>query len=164
VILAEEVAASKLTLFDITKQICDAAQARGEQGCVGNKFFQHCNFSSGGTPVDGPWYLQDPLNVQWKQRDCCGDCHERQKHGYRPVEYHGKWPFMRIYGIQEPVSVAFSALNLAVHFHGWGRDGSILLDSNSAFTGEKNAFPNLNSARGYEVIDSIKANVKKAAR
>lgn len=31
VILAEEVAASKLTLFDITKQICDAVQARAEQ-------------------------------------------------------------------------------------------------------------------------------------
>ncbi|KAK4389987.1 Pyrophosphate--fructose 6-phosphate 1-phosphotransferase subunit alpha [Sesamum angolense] len=31
VILAEEVAASKLTLFDITKQICDVVQARAEQ-------------------------------------------------------------------------------------------------------------------------------------
>ena len=31
-ILGEEVAASKLTLFDITKQICDAVQARAEQG------------------------------------------------------------------------------------------------------------------------------------
>ncbi|EPS71673.1 hypothetical protein M569_03082, partial [Genlisea aurea] len=31
VILAEEVAASKLTLFDITQQICDAVQARSEQ-------------------------------------------------------------------------------------------------------------------------------------
>ncbi|KAI5660865.1 hypothetical protein M9H77_20188 [Catharanthus roseus] len=31
VILGEEVAASKLTLFDITKQICDAVQARSEQ-------------------------------------------------------------------------------------------------------------------------------------
>ncbi|XP_051126642.1 pyrophosphate--fructose 6-phosphate 1-phosphotransferase subunit alpha [Andrographis paniculata] len=31
VILAEEVAASKLTLFDITKQICDAVQARAEK-------------------------------------------------------------------------------------------------------------------------------------
>ncbi|MCI00796.1 post-GPI attachment to proteins factor 3-like, partial [Trifolium medium] len=64
-----------------------------------------------------------------------------------PVKYHGKWPFKRIYGIQnlysvvqillhystaivqillhyhktisEPASVAFSALNLAMHFHGW---------------------------------------------
>ncbi|XP_010270592.1 PREDICTED: pyrophosphate--fructose 6-phosphate 1-phosphotransferase subunit alpha-like [Nelumbo nucifera] len=31
VILGEEVASSKLTLFDITKQICDAIQARAEQ-------------------------------------------------------------------------------------------------------------------------------------
>ncbi|CAN1315775.1 Pyrophosphate--fructose 6-phosphate 1-phosphotransferase subunit alpha [Linum perenne] len=31
VILGEEVAASKLTLFDITKQICDAVQARAEK-------------------------------------------------------------------------------------------------------------------------------------
>ncbi|KAI4388527.1 hypothetical protein MLD38_000847 [Melastoma candidum] len=31
VILAEEVAASKLTLFDLTKQLCDAVQARAEK-------------------------------------------------------------------------------------------------------------------------------------
>jgi hypothetical protein len=31
-ILGEEVALSKLTLFDITKQICDAVQARAAQG------------------------------------------------------------------------------------------------------------------------------------
>ncbi|KAK4712240.1 hypothetical protein R3W88_006753 [Solanum pinnatisectum] len=43
-----------------------------------------------------------------------------------------------------------------------GCDGSILLDDTSTFIGEKNAFPNRNSARGYEVIDAIKANVEKA--
>jgi pyrophosphate--fructose-6-phosphate 1-phosphotransferase len=32
VLLGEEVATSKLTLFDVTKQLCDAIQARGEQG------------------------------------------------------------------------------------------------------------------------------------
>ncbi|XAR61495.1 Diphosphate--fructose-6-phosphate 1-phosphotransferase [Bertholletia excelsa] len=32
VILGEEVSASKLTLFDLTKQICDAVQVRAEQG------------------------------------------------------------------------------------------------------------------------------------
>lgn len=31
-ILGEEVSLSKLTLFDITKRICDAVQARAEQG------------------------------------------------------------------------------------------------------------------------------------
>ncbi|GER30852.1 peroxidase family protein [Striga asiatica] len=54
---------------------------------------------------------------------------------------------------------------LRLHFHDCfvnGCDGSILLDSNSAFTGEKNAFPNRNSARGYEVIDWIKDKVENA--
>lgn len=43
-----------------------------------------------------------------------------------------------------------------------GCDGSILLDDTSSFTGEKTANPNRNSARGYEVIDSIKSAVERA--
>ncbi|KAL1290776.1 hypothetical protein HN51_059296 [Arachis hypogaea] len=42
-----------------------------------------------------------------------------------------------------------------------GCDGSILLDDTSNFTGEKNANPNRNSARGFEVIDAIKTAVEK---
>lgn len=30
-------------------------------------------------------------------------------------QYHGKWPFVRFLGVQEPASVAFSLLNLAVY-------------------------------------------------
>lgn len=43
-----------------------------------------------------------------------------------------------------------------------GCDGSILLDDTSSFTGEKNANPNRNSARGFEVIDNIKSAVEQA--
>ncbi|KAL9297747.1 hypothetical protein ACSQ67_023643 [Phaseolus vulgaris] len=43
-----------------------------------------------------------------------------------------------------------------------GCDGSILLDDTATFTGEKNAGPNRNSARGFEVIDTIKTNVEAA--
>eukprot|EP00257_Ricinus_communis_P019095 XP_015577980.1 post-GPI attachment to proteins factor 3 [Ricinus communis] len=97
-------------------------------GCAGGKCFQHCKFSSDGKPIDGPWYRQEPLYLEWKQWDCHNDCRyqcmldreeERQKLGDKPVKYHGKWPFRRLYGIQEPVSVALSALNLAIQFHGW---------------------------------------------
>ncbi|KAF3791355.1 Peroxidase 52 [Nymphaea thermarum] len=42
-----------------------------------------------------------------------------------------------------------------------GCDGSILLDDTATFTGEKNAAPNRNSARGFEVIDAIKASVER---
>ncbi|XP_020537192.1 peroxidase 10 [Jatropha curcas] len=51
---------------------------------------------------------------------------------------------------------------LRLHFHDCfvnGCDGSVLLDGDD---GEKNAFPNRNSARGFEVIDNIKANLEKA--
>ncbi|XP_059317958.1 peroxidase P7-like [Lycium ferocissimum] len=42
-----------------------------------------------------------------------------------------------------------------------GCDGSLLLDDTSSFTGEKRAAPNVNSARGFEVIDNIKSAVEK---
>ncbi|KAI4353521.1 hypothetical protein L6164_002465 [Bauhinia variegata] len=52
---------------------------------------------------------------------------------------------------------------LRLHFHDCfvqGCDASILLDDTSNFTGEKTAFPNNNSVRGYEVIDTIKTQLE----
>ncbi|XP_028548182.1 peroxidase 4 isoform X2 [Dendrobium catenatum] len=43
-----------------------------------------------------------------------------------------------------------------------GCDGSLLLDDTPNFTGEKNAVPNNQSVRGFDVIDKIKAAVEKA--
>ncbi|GLT38470.1 hypothetical protein SLA2020_127180 [Shorea laevis] len=54
---------------------------------------------------------------------------------------------------------------LRLHFHDCfvnGCDGSILLDDNATFTGEKTAAPNINSARGFNVVDDIKAQLEKA--
>ncbi|PWA89543.1 peroxidase 4 [Artemisia annua] len=54
---------------------------------------------------------------------------------------------------------------LRLHFHDCfvnGCDGSILLDDTSSFTGEKNAAPNFQSARGFDVVDNIKSAVEKA--
>ncbi|GLT45517.1 hypothetical protein SLA2020_193450 [Shorea laevis] len=52
---------------------------------------------------------------------------------------------------------------LRLHFHDCfvnGCDASILLDDTANFTGEKNAGPNANSVRGYEVIDTIKSQLE----
>lgn len=51
---------------------------------------------------------------------------------------------------------------LRLHFHDCfvnGCDASILLDQTPTIDSEKNALPNANSARGFEVIDRIKAAV-----
>ncbi|GAB2287000.1 hypothetical protein Dimus_021386 [Dionaea muscipula] len=51
---------------------------------------------------------------------------------------------------------------LRLHFHDCfvnGCDGSVLLDGSP---GEKFAFPNLNSARGFDVVDAIKSAVESA--
>ncbi|KAJ1412207.1 Secretory peroxidase [Sesbania bispinosa] len=56
---------------------------------------------------------------------------------------------------------------LRLHFHDCfvnGCDGSILLDDTPNFTGEKTAFPNVNSVRGFSVVDDIKAAVDKACK
>ncbi|KAL5229012.1 hypothetical protein ABZP36_017277 [Zizania latifolia] len=45
-----------------------------------------------------------------------------------------------------------------------GCDASILLDDTANFTGEKNAGPNANSVRGYDVVDAIKAQVEASCK
>ncbi|KAJ4977768.1 hypothetical protein NE237_008548 [Protea cynaroides] len=52
---------------------------------------------------------------------------------------------------------------LRLHFHDCfvnGCDASVLLDDTSTFTGEKTANANNNSARGFDVIDTIKSDVE----
>ncbi|KAK6128964.1 hypothetical protein DH2020_037290 [Rehmannia glutinosa] len=71
------------------------------------------------------------------------------------------------YGVFSAIAneTRLAASLLRLHFHDCfvnGCEGSILLDDNINFRGEKNAFPNRNSARGFEVIDAIKENVEKA--
>ncbi|KAL5974730.1 Cytochrome b-c1 complex subunit Rieske, mitochondrial [Asimina triloba] len=54
---------------------------------------------------------------------------------------------------------------LRLHFHDCfvnGCDGSILLDAAPGIDSEKNALPNKNSVRGFDVVDKIKKAVDKA--
>lgn len=41
-----------------------------------------------------------------------------------------------------------------------GCDASVLLDDTSTFAGEKTALPNLNSLRGFDVVDAIKSELE----
>jgi len=70
-------------------------------------------------------------------------------------------------GVQRAVAreARMAASLLRLHFHDCfvnGCDASVLLDDTSTFEGEKTAAPNLNSIRGFEVIDAIKEELEAA--
>ncbi|EXB28405.1 Peroxidase 4 [Morus notabilis] len=86
-----------------------------------------------------------------------------------PGFYHKSCP--KVFAtVKSVVKTAISKENrigaslLRLHFHDCfvnGCDGSILLDDTSSFRGEKTAGPNNNSARGFGVVDKIKAEVEQ---
>uniref|UniRef100_A0A1D1YHF4 Post-GPI attachment to proteins factor 3 n=1 Tax=Anthurium amnicola TaxID=1678845 RepID=A0A1D1YHF4_9ARAE len=80
-----------------------------QSGRIGDMTFRQCQFQSDGVPADGPWYMQEPLYLRWKQLNCESDCRyhcmmqresERENFGLEPVKYHGKWPFKRVFVFQ----------------------------------------------------------------
>ena len=71
-------------------------------------------------------------SVGWS---CASDCEygcmharnaERLALGRATLQYNGKWPFVRVLGMQEACAVAFSLANLAAHASGLRRSWSAL--------------------------------------
>ena len=62
--------------------------------------------------------------ITWNCRDECKyQCMHKTTNAFisrkwKIPQFHGKWPFVRILGIQEPASVFFSILNIFVHYNG----------------------------------------------
>ena len=57
--------------------------------------------------------------------DCSYECvqsitSERSSQGYGPLKYHGHWPFLRLFGLEEPASTVFSLLNSVPYIISFG--------------------------------------------
>lgn len=48
---------------------------------------------------------------------------EREDRGEEVLQFHGKWPFLRIFGVQELVSAVFSMANFVPHYIGYKKVG-----------------------------------------
>ncbi|XP_073001022.1 uncharacterized protein [Typha latifolia] len=97
-------------------------------GSIKDSSIQQCQVLPDGLPGKNPWYKQEPLYLRWKEWNCKNECQyhcmmqrakEREALGLKPVKYHRKWPFKRVFVFQEPLSAALSALTLLVQFNGW---------------------------------------------
>ncbi|PHH61855.1 hypothetical protein CDD81_7783 [Ophiocordyceps australis] len=80
---------------------------------------ENCGSGTHVTPI--------PLGLRLLLWTCPSECdytcqhivtNARVAHGQPIVQFHGKWPFYRFLGMQEPFSVLFSLGNLAAHCNG----------------------------------------------
>ncbi|OBA20177.1 Per1-domain-containing protein [Metschnikowia bicuspidata var. bicuspidata NRRL YB-4993] len=69
-----------------------------------------------------------PQHLRFLLWDCKSNCdyqcqriitRERKDNGNEVYQFHGKWPFVRVYGIQEFFSALFSVANFVPHFIGF---------------------------------------------
>ena len=90
------------------------------QNCVRICELRNCRQSRGTLPL--PLLL-----TRWT---CTDDCKytcmhqitdEEEKNDYKIQQYYGKWPFWRLWGMQEPASVSFSLLNFWAHAKGYSK-------------------------------------------
>ncbi|GLV34388.1 Post-GPI attachment to proteins 3 [Carabus blaptoides fortunei] len=58
------------------------------------------------------WHCEDECKYEcmWKTTEAF------DRRNWRTPQFHGKWPFIRVYGVQEPASVLFSLLNMYAHY------------------------------------------------
>lgn len=68
------------------------------------------------------------LGLRLTRWTCTDDCKYQCMHMLTDIairesskihQYYGKWPFWRLFGMQEPASVAFSLWNMYYHIQGW---------------------------------------------
>ncbi|KAL7271790.1 hypothetical protein RUND412_005428 [Rhizina undulata] len=111
-----------LLIISLALLIVPAVASRGDRlpefkECVQGCNDKNCLFES--TPL--------PLHLRLLLWNCPSECDyqcqrsitaSRAAHGQRIEQFHGKWPFRRILGIQEPFSVLFSILNGHAHYMG----------------------------------------------
>ncbi|KAI9491654.1 Per1-like protein, partial [Zychaea mexicana] len=85
--------------------------------CVNSTIAAQCSSSTAQQQQQQPLYLRLTL---WTCEDNCRYNCMHSVTDARPgpmYQFYGKWPFYRLWGIQEPASVAFSLGNLYMHYH-----------------------------------------------
>ncbi|KAF8909843.1 Per1-like protein [Mucidula mucida] len=109
------------TLLILSLLVLSGLASKGDRA----RIFKDCVSDCSSRQCNGREALPSTLRfMRWTCVDVCNyDCmHEittrDMKVGTSVKQYHGKWPFWRLGGVQEPASVAFSLLNLWGHVQG----------------------------------------------
>ena len=108
--------------------VSPVAGSWGDQTSYYQMCVQHCSRHTCGDPAQlATWARTQPLQDAWAGVTCAEDCRYtcmwdtvremEERHGMATgvPQFHGKWPFVRVWGMTEPASVLFSLLNLATN-------------------------------------------------
>lgn len=82
------------------------------QLCIQTRYVADCSLSTI-LRLTG-WSCLDDLKYRCMQEISS----KKLERGLEILQYHGKWPFIRVLGMQEPASVLFSLGNMYAHFRG----------------------------------------------
>ena len=112
-----------LTSFTVTILLASAYASSGDR----SQEFIDCVDLCKVTRCGPNFWSNSALALRVTRWSCTDDCKYECMHditdrdiqnGRKIHQYHGKWPFWRLAGMQEPASVAFSLLNLWAHARG----------------------------------------------
>ncbi|KAI8806248.1 Per1-like-domain-containing protein [Cladochytrium replicatum] len=114
-----------LVLLLLAAAVSTVAASAGDRDtlflqCLSKCKRSECTEPQSTRPPSNPLPFDQRLTFWSCPDDCAYTCMHsitemRKAHGEEIVQYYGKWPFIRLWGIQEPASVAFSIANFVVH-------------------------------------------------
>ncbi|XP_061193950.1 post-GPI attachment to proteins factor 3-like [Saccostrea echinata] len=113
-------------LWCILGNIDNVFASYGDRSYIYQKCLQNCQIENctGSASIarfkeNQPWFEE---KLYWScEDDCQYHCMWKTVEAFRKdniavPQFYGKWPFIRVFGIQEPASVVFSILNGLCHF------------------------------------------------
>lgn len=117
-----EVGLLATVVYTLTGFVDLVVASTGDKSWTFNKCLKECHAAN--CSAEGETVLQLPLHMVVFGWDCDGECKYLcmwktvdgfQKDGSGVPQFYGKWPFARLFGIQEPASALFSFFNGLSH-------------------------------------------------
>lgn len=105
-------------------QLTAALASTGDRTWIFQKCIWNCQGTQCAGVSDVVYASQQPFYLRWLKWTCADECNYmcmwKAVEAYemdhsRVPQFYGKWPFVRLFGIQEPASVIFSFLNGMTH-------------------------------------------------
>ena len=111
-----------VSLLALALHVISANASSGDRDITFTICVERCEADGPSGPREQPyamfWSVRDECRyscMEWIERARQTEMTESQ---YHPHKYYGKWPIVRMAGMQEPASAIFSLLNLVAHAHG----------------------------------------------